>query len=371
MSNVSRFPDRRVIEQEAYEWLVKLDRDEPPSKEDLDALREWLSRGPVHRQELDKLNSFWSNNILTDLVVPLGRHDARSGLLAALGRKFPSRAALAATAATGMLAMALGLWLRFDPLTTTNDLYVTAVGQQKTVHLADGSTVQLNTNSQIQVEYNNQYRNVRLLQGEVYFEVAKNTESPFRVYAGAGRIQAIGTAFIVSLNDETMNVLVTEGRVALDTLGTSQPVADAAAFPAPAEQHDTVDVDPYVHSSLYNLGIIKAAQSITLDMAESGEDSRQELVDAIEEIGTDELTRRQAWRHGLLVFAGEPLEQVVREVSRYTTVSVEIVDPELRTIQIGGRFRVGEVEEMFAALETNFDVEVSWLNYNRVQLKAK
>jgi transmembrane sensor len=373
MKNIRNFPNRLVIEEEAYDWLIKLDRDEAPSKQDLEALREWLGRSPVHRQELNKLNTFWDNNILTELVVPLGRHDSNAGFFARLGQKFWHPAGLAATAATAILAVALSLWFGFalDPLTETNGLYLTAVGQQKNLSLDDGSSIQLNTNSQIKVEYNKQYRNIRLLQGEAHFVVAKNTGRPFRVYAGVSRVEAVGTAFTVYLNNKVVNVLVDEGRVALATLGTSRStVATVSLAMTSIQKTEKVEIDSYVNSRSQNLGILKAGQSITLDIAESTEAIQQELIESVEEIEADELGRRQAWRNGLLIFTGEPLEQVVQEVSRYTTVSIEIVDPALREIQIGGRFRVGEIEDMIIALETNFDLQVNWLNYNRVQLSA-
>lgn len=99
MENISKFPDRRIIEQEAAECLVKLDGDEPLSNDELEALREWLGRSPVHRNELNSLNDFWGNNILTDLVVPLGRHEPRRGFFELMVQKFFSAGGFAVMAA--------------------------------------------------------------------------------------------------------------------------------------------------------------------------------------------------------------------------------------------------------------------------------
>ena len=81
-----------------------------------------------------------------------------------------------------------------------------------------------------------------------------------------------------------------------------------------------------------------------------------------------ELNERLAWRDGILMFSGDRLEDVVKEVSRYTTVSIEIPDPAIRDMRIGGRFPVGETEVMLAALETNFNLHVTRLGHNRVVL---
>ena len=70
------------------------------------------------------------------------------------------------------------------------------------------------------------------------------------------------------------------------------------------------------------------------------------------------------------MFSGDSLEDVVKEVSRYTTVSIDLPDPVIRQIRIGGRFPVGETEVMLAALETNFNVRVTHLGHNRVVLTA-
>ena len=83
-----------------------------------------------------------------------------------------------------------------------------------------------------------------------------------------------------------------------------------------------------------------------------------------------ELEERLAWRDGILTFSGDPLEEVVREIGRYTTVSIEIPDPAIRQLRIGGRFPVGETEAMLSALETNFHLRVTRLGHNRVILTA-
>jgi transmembrane sensor len=84
-----------------------------------------------------------------------------------------------------------------------------------------------------------------------------------------------------------------------------------------------------------------------------------------------ELERRQAWRQGFLVFNGEPLSEVIAEVNRYTPMRIEIADPALNTLKVGGRFRVGEFESMFDVLEKSFGVEVAHLGDQRIQLRAR
>ena len=79
MTDIVEFPDRRRVEHEAADWLIKLDRNSEPSADELGNLREWLSRSPVHREELGTLARLWGNmNVLTELAVPLGNAGVRA-----------------------------------------------------------------------------------------------------------------------------------------------------------------------------------------------------------------------------------------------------------------------------------------------------
>ena len=407
MNNISSFPDHKAIEEEAVNWLIKLDSESSPTRQDLRELTEWLSRSPAHRQELKSLNAFWGNQVLTELMVPLGKssQSSLSSLFIGLKRRWQYsglviKTSVTAAIATATLAITFSLLLLPAPIDSTNGLYVTAVGQQQSLQLADGSTVQLNTNSQVKVEYNQGYRNIHLLQGQAYFEVAKDPEHPFRVYAGNGRVQALGTAFTLYLQDSSLNVLVTEGKVALAAMGSVES-NDASSTQLPIEPSSKLSnqpsnkpsnnrsnrpasklsntntktvvttqmaqLDPYVNSTSKQVGTLKAGQTVTLKLAQQGDMPNN----PIKAIAREELDRLQSWREGLLIFAGEPLEQVVDEISRYTTVSIEIVDPDVRNLQIGGRFKVGDLDNMFKALEANFGLKVTRLGYNRVLLAAE
>ena len=373
--NIVKFPDRKAIAEEAGGWLIKLDGDQAPPAEELDELREWLERSPAHREELNSLATFWDKmNVLTELAVPLEKPQTqsisaqaeqgsrtKSGYFASFGR-----VGLAAAAIVMVFTSVFTVWTRPDPFTTTNGHYATAVGQQQETNLADGSVVLLNTNSQIKVEYGAKYRDVYLLQGEAHFTVAKNADLPFRVYAGIGRVRAIGTAFSVYLKNNAVDVTVTEGRVALasrfnpEALGIQQEtVSPRVDRPGSAIEKN----DAYTEE----LGTLKAGQSTTIRSIVEGQTS---TLDVIQTLNTQEMAKRLSWRQGLLTFAGAPLEQVVDEISRYTTVSIEITDPAVRAIKIGGQFPVGEIAAMLDALEANFGLHVTRIDQDHVLLSA-
>ena len=385
MDKIIEFPDRDIIEDEALEWLIRLDADNPLDKSEERVLDEWLARSPVHREALRSLNVFWSNaNVLGSLAEPssvicLLQKRCLSYFQPLIDRK---RSAIFAT----MLVLGFGMFglggFNLKNSADTNGLYVTAVGQQKTVTLADDSIIQLNTNSQVQVDYSNGFRNIRLLQGEAHFDVAKNKNKPFRVYAGSGRVQAVGTAFNVYLRGSDVDVFVTEGRVAVASILNidDQLPIDADASNSHASTAVADDTDAYIATRVNGLGEISAGQGALLKIAEAVgvDDDAQgaqrfelELVpDFTSSAGHPKKNHPLAWRKGLIIFSGESLEQVIAEISRYTPVQIEIVNPELRNIEIGGQVEVGDTDSMFKALEVNFGLTIKRISYNHVQVIA-
>ena len=404
MKNIIDFPDRGKVEQEAVDWLIKLDGDDKPSEQDLQALKRWMALSPAHIEELDKLNAFWGDlSVLTELNIPL----VKPAVLAAAKNKRQTEAANEASKAASftrspwaVAASVLGLailiqlvvWSGGKPLDSTNGYYATAIGKQTSVLLADGSTLHLNTNSQVSVDYAEGYRNIRLLQGEVHFDVAKNKAQPFRVYAGQGRVQAVGTAFTVYLRAKDIEVLVTEGKVELAThkaqlathkaqLATHKTqqateLQSSNQLEAQPDKISDIEADNSASPGYYltipveKLGLLAEGQQATIVVAQNNEMGSKHNTHKVELMDAETLARRDAWRKGLVLFAGDSLEEVVAEISRYTTLSIEIVDPALKEIRIGGQFRLGDVNGMFKVLETNFGLSVTMLDSEHVQISA-
>ena len=112
MTNIRQLSNRHAVRQEAADWLIRLDGDIKPDAQELDELREWLARSPVHSEELNRLNNFWANNILTELMVPFDRGVRRPGLFAGIGTflRAPRRAVSAFAVALVCMLVLLNLW---------------------------------------------------------------------------------------------------------------------------------------------------------------------------------------------------------------------------------------------------------------------
>jgi len=341
MNKVYEFSNRGTIEAEARAWLIRLDGDIPLTGEERAALREWAERSPAHGQELKRISRFWDNaNILTELAVPV--HDDRlQGNFT--GYRFTAAAAVFVLA----IGIALTSWLTEPEIgTRSNGIYGTTIGQLRTVALPDGSHIQLNTDSQVQVDYGASARKIRLLRGESLFEVIHDPGIPFEVYAGGNMVRAVGTAFSVRLMGDVVNVTVAEGKVELIKV-KNQPAGVGDNIVS-----DTLPVPE-------RLGFLKHGQSATLG----------DTIDDMHTLAQQELEQQLSWRYGFLSFSGEPLKKVVSEINRYTPITIEIADPALETLKVGGRFRVNDLDAMLEVLETSFGIRISRIGDQLILLR--
>jgi len=341
MSKVAAFPTPRQIEAEACAWIAQLDGG-PPSAEYRAALRECMSRSPQHDAAIRRLSGLWGElNILTELAVPPPVITRSS-----VQQRIPARAVIFAGLCALAVAAAALYGYRQSTATRVRSqvLYSTRIGEQKRLTLGDRSHVLLNTDSRLQVDYSAALREVHLLQGEAYFDVAHDANRPFVVYAGDNAVRAVGTAFTVKMKKHDIEVVVTEGTVELSTVGKPD---------APASKTLLQPATP--------LARIKAGQKAAID----------ESIESIQPIATRELEQELSWRTGVLSFSGDPLQHVVEEVSRYSSVTIVISDPRLRDVRIGGRFKVGDTNAMLEALQTTFGVKVERVGQDTVYLSAQ
>ena len=176
-NNVIPLVDPARIEAQAAEWIARLDRD-PPSEADLADYAAWRAMSPLHRQAADRLSGLWSE---LDL---LAGHAEALQVTAAADRKQAlgmGLRRLAGLAAAILLVVGLGFAGTRLYLPQTR-VYDTGVGGQRTINLEDGSSIQLNTNSKVEVRYSARSRDLRLLRGEAFFEVAPHPTPPISGY---------------------------------------------------------------------------------------------------------------------------------------------------------------------------------------------
>ena len=317
MAEVHQLPDIGEAERQASQWIARLNADDV-SDSDRDRFNEWHRSHPLHARVYEEVAATWNAlTALGPLVRAVSFGQAMNELSAV--RK-PWRRASFAAAAMVLLGIGCFYFLRVAPLPT----FQTAIGEHATVALPDDSVLHLNTNTVVEVDYSERARVVRLERGEAYFEVAHDPKRPFWVVAGDSWVRAVGTAFNVYLQTEGARVTVSEGtvKVGADRLSRRQ-----------ARFSDRLDRRPGSLLTAGQQGDVRA-------------DSIQ-----IRSLSGDELSRSVGWRNGTIYFEDEPLEGIVKEIARYTTLQLVVADDALRGLRLGGTFQANaDGAESFLAM---------------------
>jgi RNA polymerase sigma factor (sigma-70 family) len=177
--------------------------------------------------------------------------------------------------------------------------YETVLGEQRSVVLADGSIVTLNTSSAIDVRMEKDRRAIQLLSGEALFAVVHDAARPFDVVAGGTTVRAVGTQFDVDRRPGATTVTVVEGQVLVSGTGEDRlPLA--------------------------------AGQQVTLGTQAAHVPVRADTATAV------------AWTQRKLIFAHRQLGAVAAEFNRYNRQSIEIRSAELRGQEISGVFQAND-----------------------------
>jgi len=350
VSSVVDFPESRSLQSQAAKWLAKLDAHHPAA-EDLEGFRRWVNEHPDNRQAFEEVAEFWDEmNVLTQIVLPREEQDTgREKRHQSPGTRWWPAGFVAA-----MLLVVATLFVPWNQ-SPSPIIYSTEVGESQSIELPDHSTVFLNTNSRIEVVYNDQLRGIKLLQGEAHFDVHHDPTRPFEVYARTGTVRAVGTAFSVHLRSADVEVIVTEGVVEI-----------AAAHPSATDQ-------PAASLTSDQLQEVQLASAARLDQTFQVKAGNSAVFDPfkIEQItlaAEDQVEQKLSWREGLLVFDGEPLAMVVEEVSRYTSLKIIIPERKAREMKVGGVFKIGDTESMFEALREGFGIHNEYVSDDMVYL---
>lgn len=331
------------IAMEAAEWLLKLEED--ASTRCQREFVEWLKHSPRHMEEfllvwatagatrgIDTERTIDVDALLKagmENVTPLPTVVATQPASAVSGKRW-TRWWHAGVAAALIGAVALGLLHEFRV-----PAYSTALGEQRSFQMEDGSLLHLNTQSRVNVRYSKHAREIHLLQGEALFVVAPDRSRPFRVTAGSTTIQAVGTQFNVYRQPHETTVSVIEGKVKvvstasalslarqpLDQPGTANPQRDAAATLIAGEQISMTDE-----------GRTVAPVAADIDVA-------------------------VAWRQRRLVFRSQRLDEIAAQFNRYnqTVIRVEGTAAHKR---MSGTFNANQPEAFLGFLTQDPQLEV-------------
>jgi transmembrane sensor len=353
----------KQVYEEACEWVVDVcggDID-AAARQRLDA---WFRRSPEHIRAFLQLSCLWEELEDSDLdrgkdiealiaqarasknvfslegasiaasrrgSDPLHRriaHKTGSGILTRSRFFSWSSGVLAAVVLVCLGLGIVALKVYWDPY------YATGTGEQRTVHLADGSTVELNSRSRIRVLYSERERDVELVEGQALFRVAKDHARMFVVQSAGTRVRALGTQFDVYRKVSGTQVTVVEGRVAVSEALSSHEGRLTAPLTAGGAAADAPPV------------LVSTGEQVTVTNQEVPEPRRADL------------RAVTAWTQRKLVFDMTPIAEVVWEFNRYNTRKLVVSDPALAEFHVTGIFSSADPTSLLQFLQAQPDIDV-------------
>lgn len=301
--------------QQAGEWFARL-QDESVSAEDHAAWRRWLHAHPENRRAWERIDAVARR--FRCLRQGAGADAARGTLETLRGRRTSRRRALGQLCLlAGVGAAGYATW-RHTALPGLARAWSadhrTGVGEIAELALADGTRLWLDTDSAVNLDYRPDRRHLRLLRGGILVRTAPDPDRrPFIVHTSHGRVQALGTRFVVRLAGAWTRVGVEAGAVAIE------PVAGArGVLPAGRQTRFTPDT---------------VAPSTPADAAAA------------------------AWTRGEIVADHRPLGELLAELARYRHGWLTVA-PEVAELPVMGVYPVTDTERALAMLERALPVRV-------------
>lgn len=320
-------PDQ--IEDEALAWLMRTTSGNITAQQQ-QGLADWLNQSDAHRSAFEDAQNLWQglgelrerpligkNRIKpTNGVITPEKNAAQQQNSYAHHKALSPRMTFAAAACLALFAVL------FNAVPNTWRLwqaeYHTAVGEQQTIILSDGSTVYLNSGSALDPDYSPEQRRIHLLAGEAEFVVSKDKNRPFIVVADGQEIKALGTDFLVRKQDQGIGVTVVESSVQV-----SQPELSAIA---------PVVLHPGEHL-----------------FSKTGQQP-----DPITTVDSD---NARSWRFNRLIFESESLDKVIAEINRYRSGHVFLGRPSLANYRVSGVFNINELDTLLTVINKTLPVK--------------
>ena len=310
--------------QDASEWVQRLS--EPGAEELAERFMQWCEADSMNLPVFEQMQRLWN-------VLP----DARATLHPLpLVNRLNHRNRLFALAACVVLLVGAAGW--FSLRYSDEQLLETAVGEQRRINLADGSRLDLAPDSRVSTRFTLGRRDVRLLRGEAFFAVAHSAFRPFIVHASSLTVTAVGTEFDVRISPSNTAVTVGEGRVTV-----------------------VPDVEGTGGGSPSNTEIVGAGVGQRVSFSKSARRLSVATVDP---------KVAGAWRDGTLQFVGEPLEDVINAINRYTASQI-VVAPAFQQTRFTGTVSPSKVRDWLKALEHIYPVEVVDQGANGVLIRSR
>ncbi|MEE1923384.1 FecR domain-containing protein [Pseudomonas sp. 148P] len=309
---MTRQPPFEVLEQ-AAEWYAELRCGVADTARQQD-WQHWLAADPMHRVAWEAVRGI--SQRFEPLQQLAERRSTADSLLGA-HQRVRRRAALRCFAALAGAGVLWASW-RLTPLPLWGAEWVadyrSGTGELKSVQLADGTHVWLNTRTAFDVAFSRRSRKVHLLVGEILVDTAHDAQRPFIVRTAHGRMRALGTRFSVRVGDDSTLLSVFAGAVEVTLPGTGET------------------------------RVIAAGQQQSFGTHRLEAPGRADLA-------------RQAWTEGMLVAADIELGEVLDELSRYHHGYIS-VSPQVARLKVFGNLPLLDFDSALAMLGSSLPIRV-------------
>jgi transmembrane sensor len=288
-------PEQNNIDHEAAAWVARLNSGSVTG-EDRQHFNAWVVQSPAHRQAFFAMRNHWQN---------LGQAAQQSPTSIPQRTKSGKHWMMAAASVLLVVSLSLGYPRLQDAVLAD---VMTTTGERKTLSLEDGSTLHLNTETAVAIDFNPQQRTIRLLHGEAEVIVAHDPSRPLVIVSGHHESRALGTDFSVARIGETCTVTVFESIVQVS-------------------EHNNV------------IGLLKPGEQLQIS-----DDSPQAIKTAVN------LKEANAWRDGKLAFTARPLHSVIAEINRYRPGHLFLLNNKAANRPVSGVFDIAKLDESLVVI---------------------
>ena len=320
-------PDTSLsLDDQAANWVARLNADEVHDT-DIQQFNQWLQNSAAHQAAYEDALILWQDLEQTcddyyadpDLLLadidaarqrPLDEFESTVG---ADQRRLRWRSPLSYAMVSLILLM---VWMASPWIYLSAADYQTGLAETRTLYLEDGSRVVMNANTALNVDFTGADREVELLSGEAYFDVAPDPARPYRVITANGATQVLGTEFNVALSDNSTRVDVFEGKVQVTAASGEQTRLTARQYQ-------------------------RFAQNFITDNRNS--DQAQ--------------TRIQGWQQGLIVLRGQPLREVLQHLNRNYAGYFVVMDDDLLETRINAALSLTDRDAALRLLSQSLDLQ--------------
>ncbi|WP_157215277.1 FecR family protein [Flavisphingomonas formosensis] len=309
-----------IVRAEAIAWLTRLRS--PDGADDHETFQDWYAADPRHADIYDDVLGTWDSTALAART-PAGEMPRRFDSKPTRPRYRMAVAAVAALVLVVLSGIGLQRFGAFGPGRTDPAEVASRIGEIRTVTLADGSRVTLDTNSALAIAYTAGERRLTLEHGRARFDVAHDPARPFVVTAGSGMIIAHGTLFDVDLQQRRVTVSLLRGSV---------EVRNEAAGRVETARTGR---------------LLKPGQRLALEQHTP--------------MGSPVALRASEtrWPSGMLSFEDASLAEVVAAANRYNSAQIILADRAIGALRFTGTFAARDAQGLARMLSATFNLDLS------------